>query len=84
MQRNTILFLIESSWGDVEWMLPVLYEMRKLEPDWSLIGVFSPTFRSRVNQYSNQTAKQEFEELADKIVMLEDSDSTDRRSRECR
>jgi len=45
MKKNVIMSIFRNSWGEVDWILPVLYELKQLKPDWLLYVCFSPSWK---------------------------------------
>ena len=43
--QNVILALFDISWGEVDWILPVLYQLKIIKPDWTIICIFSNKFK---------------------------------------
>jgi len=71
--KHTILSLFERSWGEVDWILPVLFELKKLKPDWQLIIIFSEEWRRYNPIQPGRTSYAEINDVADNIVWYEKS-----------
>ena len=65
--RDTILVLFSSSWGEVDWVLPVLYELKALQPDWRIVAAFS-SYGLLTRRANNRTLYAELNQVADDIV----------------
>ena len=50
--KNIILLLIDTHWGEVDWILPVLYKIREKKPDCRITAIFrsKKLFDKRKNQ----------------------------------
>ncbi len=73
--RDTILALFEYSWGEVDWILPVLFKLKELKPEWCIIAIFSASW-NYVNQkiygsLTNYALESELNKIADDIVYLD-------------
>jgi len=69
--KNIILSLFERSWGEVDWILPVLFQLKRLKPDWHLIIIFSEEWRRYNPVLMSRTLHNELVKVADDIVYLE-------------
>jgi hypothetical protein len=69
--KNTILSLFERSWGEVDWILPVLFQLKRLKPDWRLIIIFSEEWRKYNPVLMCRTLHNELVKVADEIVYFE-------------
>jgi len=50
--KNIALVLFERSWGEVDWILPVLYKLKEVRDDFLIYAIFSPHWK-QFNQTSN-------------------------------
>ena len=50
--KNIILLLVDTHWGEVDWILPVLHKIREKKKDIRLVAIFSSKklFDKRENQ----------------------------------
>jgi len=70
-ENKVILALFERSWGEVDWILPVLYTLKKICPQWSLISVFSVEWKIYNPVLNNTFLYEELNNISDKIIYLE-------------
>jgi len=71
LQTNVILILFERSWGEVDWILPVLFELKKIKPDWKIIIIFSDLWKKYNPDQMNRTLDLELKKIADNIVYFD-------------
>ena len=65
--RDTILVLFSTSWGEVDWILPVLYELKLQQPAWRIVAAFSSA-NLRAQGGNNHALHSELSQVADDIV----------------
>ena len=69
---NTVLSLFATHWGEVDWILPVLYKLKATHPDWRIIPVFSPSWNPfNSGRSSNSTLYTMLHRIADDIVYFD-------------
>jgi len=68
---NIILSLFERSWGEVDWIIPVLFELKSRKPDWKIVVVFSPDWEKFNPILNNHTLNNELNYIADHIVFFD-------------
>jgi len=71
-QREIILPIFERSWGEVDWILPVLFQLKEISSNhFSIIPIFLPEWK-KVNQtITSITLYNEIKQVADKIIYLD-------------
>jgi len=72
--REVILVLFERSWGEVDWILPVLFELKKIRPEMQIIALFSPLWETFNKELNNRTLKSELTKIVDDIVFFKNED----------
>ena len=64
-----VLVLFRDSFGEVDWILPVLHKLKQFKPEWRIIAVFSPLWRKYHKVIlTNRTLESELQRVADKII----------------
>jgi len=71
---EVVISLFEHSWSEVDWILPVLCEIKSIRPEWKLIAVFSPGWRKKNPDSLGSTLQSELEAIADDLVHLSQSE----------
>ncbi len=71
---DTILALFEYSWGEVDWILPVLHELKLIKPEWRILALFSPYWdfanEKVFDSLSNRTLSTELNRIVDDVIHI--------------
>ena len=70
--QNIIIAYFETSWGEIDWLAPVLFELKELKPDWRIVSVFSQEWRAynlrNKQEINNRTLYRELNNISDDII----------------
>jgi len=70
--KQYILTLFERSWGEIDWILPVLYKLKHMNSkNFSIIVIFTLEWKSFNPTITNSALYFELQQIADEIIYLD-------------
>lgn len=71
IKKPIILSLFKLSWGELDWIAPVLLKLKQMKPKWQIYAVFSPDWVIRNPNPESNSLFNELLLIADKIIFLQ-------------